>query len=75
LPEFEALFATPQRVDVVAVARAHNIDAERVARVTEVAKLVADGSDAPRVLVVPVDRVAARAQHRRMWEAVATALR
>ena len=73
LPEFEALFATPPRVDVVAVARAHGVAAERVEPAT-LPKLVAEGGDAARVLVVDVDRHAAREQHRRLWNAVAAAI-
>ena len=73
LPEFERLFATPQGLDLVAVARAHGVSAERV-EAADVADLVAKGADTTRVLVVPVDRVAAREQHARVWSAVATAL-
>jgi 2-succinyl-5-enolpyruvyl-6-hydroxy-3-cyclohexene-1-carboxylate synthase len=73
LPEFETLFATPQSVDLVAVARAHGVAAERV-DLTAVPKLVAEGADTDRVLVVPVDRGAALEQHARGWHAVATAL-
>jgi 2-succinyl-5-enolpyruvyl-6-hydroxy-3-cyclohexene-1-carboxylate synthase len=73
LAEFETLFATPQSVDLVAVARAHGVSAERVELET-VPKLVAEGYDAARVLVVPVDRRAALEQHARGWDAVATAL-
>jgi len=58
LPEFETLFATPQFVDLVAVARAHGMAAERV-DLAAVPKLVAEGADTDRVLVVPVDRGAA----------------
>jgi 2-succinyl-5-enolpyruvyl-6-hydroxy-3-cyclohexene-1-carboxylate synthase len=73
LPEFEALFATPQSVDVVEVARAHGVAAERVG-VSELPKLVADGAASARVLVVDVDRAAARDQHGRLWSAVADAV-
>jgi 2-succinyl-5-enolpyruvyl-6-hydroxy-3-cyclohexene-1-carboxylate synthase len=73
LPEFEALFATPQSVDLVAVARAHGVAAERV-DLAALPKRIADGTASARVLVVPVDRDAAREQHARMWAAVATAL-
>jgi 2-succinyl-5-enolpyruvyl-6-hydroxy-3-cyclohexene-1-carboxylate synthase len=69
LPEFELLFATPQTADVVAVARAHGIGAERV-ELASLPKLVAEGTDAARVVVVDVDREAAREQHRRLWTAV-----
>jgi 2-succinyl-5-enolpyruvyl-6-hydroxy-3-cyclohexene-1-carboxylate synthase len=73
LPEFETLFATPQSVDVVEVARAHGVAAERVG-LSELPKLVADGTASARVLVVDVDRDAARDQHSRMWSAVAAAV-
>ena len=73
LAEFEALFATPQSVDIVAVARAHGLAADRV-ELTAVPKLVAEDADTARVLVVDVDRGASRRQHSRVWEAVATAL-
>ncbi len=73
LPEFEALFATPQSVDLVEVVRAHGVAAERV-DLSTLPKLVAEGSDAARVLVVPVDRATARDQHTRIWAAVATAV-
>jgi 2-succinyl-5-enolpyruvyl-6-hydroxy-3-cyclohexene-1-carboxylate synthase len=74
LAEFETLFATPQSVDLVAVARAHGVAAERT-ELADVADLVADGTDTTRVLVVPVDRDAALEQHARGWRAVAKALR
>jgi 2-succinyl-5-enolpyruvyl-6-hydroxy-3-cyclohexene-1-carboxylate synthase len=73
LPEFERLFATPQSVDLVAVARAHGVTAERV-EAADVPDLVAKGADATRVLVVPVDRDAALEQHVRAWSAVASAV-
>jgi 2-succinyl-5-enolpyruvyl-6-hydroxy-3-cyclohexene-1-carboxylate synthase len=73
LAEFELLFATPQSVDLVAVARAHGVLAERV-ELAAVPKLVAEGADTDRVLVVPVDRGAALEQHARGWQAVAAAL-
>ena len=73
LSEFEALFATPQSVDVVEVARAHGVPAERVA-LSDLPKLVADGTASARVLVVDVDRAAARDQHGRLWSAVAAAV-
>ena len=73
LPEFETLFATPQSVDLVEVARAHGVAAERV-EPAAVAGLVAKDRGRARVLVVPLDGDAAREQHARAWEAVATAL-
>lgn len=73
LPEFEQLFATPQSVDLVAVARAHGVSAERV-ELRAVPGLVVAPAETARVLVVEVDRDEARAQHTRLWDAVATAL-
>lgn len=73
LPEFETLFATPQSVDLVAVARAHGVAADRV-ELGDVAKLVAEGSAEARVLIVDVDRQVAREQHTRLWAAVAAAM-
>jgi 2-succinyl-5-enolpyruvyl-6-hydroxy-3-cyclohexene-1-carboxylate synthase len=73
LPEFEALFATPQSVDLVAVARAHGVIAERV-DFEALPDLVREPTDTMRMLVVPVDRAAARRQHARAWDAVATAV-
>ena len=73
LDEFEHLFATPQDVDLVGVARAHGVDAERV---DDLDALKGDvvGDDV-RVLVVPVDRDASVARHRELWDAVGVALR
>ncbi len=73
LPEFEALFATPQSVDVVEVARAHGVTADRVG-LSDLPKLVADGAESTRVLVVDVDPATARDQHGRLWTAVAAAV-
>jgi len=73
LAEFETLFATPQSVDLVAVAHAHGVAAEHT-ELTAVPKLVADGADTARVLVVSVDPGAALEQHARGWREVATAL-
>jgi 2-succinyl-5-enolpyruvyl-6-hydroxy-3-cyclohexene-1-carboxylate synthase len=73
LPEFEALFATPQSVDLVDVARAHGIAARRIG-LTELPGLLAEPSPAARVLVVDVDRATARNQHGRLWSATAAAV-
>ncbi|MDQ1459520.1 MAG: 2-succinyl-5-enolpyruvyl-6-hydroxy-3-cyclohexene-carboxylate synthase [Actinomycetota bacterium] len=73
LPEFEPLFATPQSVDLVAVARAHGVRADRVDFST-LPGLLREETAATRVLVVPVDRAVAQRQHARAWEAVATAV-
>jgi 2-succinyl-5-enolpyruvyl-6-hydroxy-3-cyclohexene-1-carboxylate synthase len=73
LPEFEPLFATPQTADVVDVARAHGVAAERV-ELAALPKLVAEVSDGPRVVVIDVDRQTAREQHGRLWTTVASLL-
>jgi 2-succinyl-5-enolpyruvyl-6-hydroxy-3-cyclohexene-1-carboxylate synthase len=73
LPEFEQLFLTPQSIDLVAVARAHGATADTV-DAADLAKLVADGTDRTRVLVVPVDGDAARVHHREAFAAVASRL-
>ncbi len=73
LPEFEMLFATPQSVDLVAVARAHGVAAGRV-EYSALPGLLAETPTEARVLVVPVDRGAAREQHARIWAAVATSI-
>ncbi|MCU1427118.1 MAG: 2-succinyl-5-enolpyruvyl-6-hydroxy-3-cyclohexene-carboxylic-acid synthase [Actinomycetia bacterium] len=76
LAEFETLFATPQRVDLVAVARAHGVDAERVTRAPELPGAVKEsvGRGGVRVLVVPVDRPSSVARHQSLWRAVDAAL-
>jgi 2-succinyl-5-enolpyruvyl-6-hydroxy-3-cyclohexene-1-carboxylate synthase len=74
LPEFESLFATPPATDVVAVARAHGVAAERVENLTDLAKRAADEAPATRVLVVTVDRETSIRHHRAVWDAVAIAL-
>ncbi len=71
LPEFEALFATPSGIDLVAVARARGVTAERIDGRAKWHELITGGPD---VVVVPVDREASVAHHRRMWDAAATAI-
>ncbi|MDQ1509956.1 MAG: 2-succinyl-5-enolpyruvyl-6-hydroxy-3-cyclohexene-carboxylate synthase, partial [Actinomycetota bacterium] len=72
LPEFEPLFATPHGLDLVEVARAHGVDAERVDDVGKLGDAIA--SDALRVLVVPIDRTKSVERHRALWDAVANAV-
>jgi 2-succinyl-5-enolpyruvyl-6-hydroxy-3-cyclohexene-1-carboxylate synthase len=73
--EFEAAFGTPHGVDLVAVARAHRVPAERV-KAADVGfevrdRLVRGGA---HVLVVPSDRDENVAAHRRLRRRVAEAL-
>jgi len=72
LPEFEPLFATPHGLDLVEVARAHGVEAERVDDVGKLGEAIA--SDALRVLVVPIDRTKSVERHRALWDAVAHAI-
>jgi 2-succinyl-5-enolpyruvyl-6-hydroxy-3-cyclohexene-1-carboxylate synthase len=72
LPEFEQLFATPHGLDLVDVARAHGVSAERVDDVGKLGDAIA--SEDLRVLVVPVDRSKSVTRHRALWDAVADAL-
>ena len=75
LAEFEALFATPQHADLVAIARAHGVAAERVDAVEALDALKDDVVGAGvRVVVIPVDRATTVARHRELWDAVAAAL-
>ena len=72
LPEFETLFGTPHGLDLVAVARAHGVTAERVADLGALKDAIAAGET--RVLVVPVDRATSVERHRALWAAVAGAV-
>jgi 2-succinyl-5-enolpyruvyl-6-hydroxy-3-cyclohexene-1-carboxylate synthase len=72
LPEFEQLFGTPHGLDLVEVARAHGVAAERIDDAGKLAAALA--SDDLRVLVVPIDRSTSVERHRALWDAVAHAL-
>lgn len=72
--EFERLFATPHGLDLVAVARAHGVDAAEVTSSAELAQVVAEPAPGVRVRVVRTDRRANVAVHRRLYDAVAAAL-
>ena len=76
--EFERLFGTPQRVDLVAVARAYGVDAERVDHAAGFRRALADATTTGRgvrVIVVPVlDRDADVAHHRELWATAARAV-
>ncbi|HEY7073128.1 MAG TPA: 2-succinyl-5-enolpyruvyl-6-hydroxy-3-cyclohexene-1-carboxylic-acid synthase [Acidimicrobiales bacterium] len=73
---FEMLFGTPHGIDLVALASAYGVDARRLPPgedvATAVSRAVADGG--VRVLVVPTDRAANVAVHRRLDEAMAAAV-
>ncbi len=73
--EFERLFGTPQTVDVAAVASAYGVHVE-VAAAQHAARAVrkALAAGGVHVIVVPSDRVANVAAHRRIWDAVAASL-
>ncbi len=74
---FESLFGTPPDADVVDVATAYGVPAERVQRATDVAPALAAALDAGgvRVLVVPTgDRTANVDRHRQAWAAVEQAV-
>jgi 2-succinyl-5-enolpyruvyl-6-hydroxy-3-cyclohexene-1-carboxylate synthase len=79
LPEerFELLFGTPPDVDVVAVARAYGVPAERIERAGDVGPAVerALAAKGVRVVVVPTgDRTANVDRHRQARAAVAEAV-
>jgi 2-succinyl-5-enolpyruvyl-6-hydroxy-3-cyclohexene-1-carboxylate synthase len=69
---FERLLGTPHGLDLVAVARALGVPAERVADLDAVAAAVA--TPGPKVVVVATDRRANVAAHDRLHAAVAAAL-
>jgi 2-succinyl-5-enolpyruvyl-6-hydroxy-3-cyclohexene-1-carboxylate synthase len=74
---FELLFGTPPEADVVAVAQAYGLLAERVERAGDVGPAVERGLAARgvRVVVVPTgDRTANVDRHRQAWAAVAEAV-
>ena len=73
---FEQLFGTPHGVDVVAVARAHGVPAERVSSRAGLQAAVAGAftRGGPRVVAVSTDRRANVAVHDRLNAAVATAV-
>jgi 2-succinyl-5-enolpyruvyl-6-hydroxy-3-cyclohexene-1-carboxylate synthase len=77
LPEhFETLFATPQRVDIAALARLHDVDVTDVARAADVGPAVRAAADrgGVRMVLVRTDRTTNVARHREVWSAVAAAL-
>src|SRR5690606_23089373 len=73
---FDALFGTPHGLDLVALAAAHGVTARRLGAGEDLAAAVAGalGAGGVSVLVVPGDRRANVDEHRRLDEAVATAV-
>jgi 2-succinyl-5-enolpyruvyl-6-hydroxy-3-cyclohexene-1-carboxylate synthase len=73
---FEQLFGTPHGVDVVAVAEAHGVPAERVASRAGLQAALSGAAmrGGPRVIAVRSDRAENVAVHRRLQAAVADAL-
>ena len=77
LPDhFEALFATPHGVDIVALAAVHDLPAERIEKASDLVPAVQASITAGgvHVVVVPTDRADNVTRHRAVWEAVAQAL-
>jgi 2-succinyl-5-enolpyruvyl-6-hydroxy-3-cyclohexene-1-carboxylate synthase len=72
LAEFEMLFGTPHGIDLVEVARAHGVRADRVKDLSALDDALA--ADDARVLVIPVDRRASVDRHRENWRAVEVAI-
>jgi 2-succinyl-5-enolpyruvyl-6-hydroxy-3-cyclohexene-1-carboxylate synthase len=73
---FETLFGTPHGLDLVALASAYGVDARGLPPGEDVATAVSRAVEAGgvRVLVVPTDRAANVAEHRRLDEAMAAAV-
>ncbi|MGQ0823886.1 MAG: 2-succinyl-5-enolpyruvyl-6-hydroxy-3-cyclohexene-1-carboxylic-acid synthase [Actinomycetota bacterium] len=71
--EFETLFGTPHGLDLVAVARAYGVPAERAEDLGALKDALAAGGT--RALVIPVDRTISFERHRAAWQAVAAAIR
>lgn len=69
---FEALFATPQGVDLAALAAVHGVVAERVTTAQNLIPAVerALGAGGVRLVVVTTDRADNAERHRQVWEAV-----
>ncbi|HEX6417485.1 MAG TPA: 2-succinyl-5-enolpyruvyl-6-hydroxy-3-cyclohexene-1-carboxylic-acid synthase [Acidimicrobiales bacterium] len=74
--QFEHLFGTPHGLDLMALASAHGVTAQRLAPAGEVEGTVAAAAaeGGVRVLVVPTDRTANVEAHRRIDGAVAAAV-
>ncbi len=74
LDHFERLFGTPHGHDLVAVAQALGVRAERATTAGELEQAVAEPPSEPRMVVVATDRHANVEVHRALQEAVAEAL-
>lgn len=77
LPEhFESLFATPQPVDIGAVAQLHRLTVHRVEKVMFLTAALdaATRAGGVHVVLVRTDRAANAARHDEVWQAVATAI-
>jgi 2-succinyl-5-enolpyruvyl-6-hydroxy-3-cyclohexene-1-carboxylate synthase len=72
LPEFEQLFGTPHGLDLVSIARAHGVTAERLDDTSDIAAALEH--DELRVIVVPIDRAKSLERHRALWDAAAHAV-
>jgi len=72
---FEALFGTPQGVDVAAVAAVHGIPTVEVTRARELVGAVEEAvkEGGVRLVLVRTDRETNVARHRACWTAVANA--
>ena len=78
LPDhFEAVFGTPHRLDLLAVAAVHGLPAERVTTAAGVVPAVeaALARGGVRLVVVPTERQDNVRRHRQVWDAVARAVR
>jgi 2-succinyl-5-enolpyruvyl-6-hydroxy-3-cyclohexene-1-carboxylate synthase len=71
--QFEALFATPQDVDLAELAAVHRVPAEQVGKADDLVPAVerALAAGGVRLVVVTTDRADNVARHRQVWEAVA----
>ncbi len=73
---FETLFATPQSIDLAALAAVHGVHTIRVEKGRDAVPAVHEAMAAPGVsmVLVPVDRADNVTRHRSAWDAVRAAL-
>ncbi len=71
---FETLWGTPHDLDLVALCDVHHLPAVRVTKASELVPAVRDAiaGGGVRIVIVPTDRAANVADHRRLHEAVST---